>query len=688
MSQQFAQVEYDVIKLKGGWDQATPTLDLPSGFVRDALNFECNLTGGYTRIAGYERFDGHTSPSTAVYATVFISGNFTNTPVSGDTLTGGTSGATGTVIATGSAGANQYVAVTKKSGSYTVGETVSVGAGVVGTVIVPTQGITAVNHASYTALAADVYRADISAVPGSNAALGAILFNDVIYAFRANSGGTAVDLYKSSAAGWVNVPFYKEVYFTAGTTEPAEGATLTQGGVTATIKRVVIQSGAWTGTAAGKFIITTPSGGNFAAGAATATGGTTITLSAVEAAITFATGGVNGSKFEMVMGNFAGGVATNRVYGCDGVNRAFEFDGDILVPIDTGLGAADAPKHIAVHASCLFLAVGASLTGSSPGEPYNYQAISNAFEVGAGEVITGLKVLPGSSNTATLLVTSHSNTFMLYGQDTTDFNFVTYNSGAGSMDYTIQNMADTYMMDDRGLVSLKTSLNFGNFEQNTLSFRINQFISQHRTKVSCSTLDRQKSQYRIFFNDGFGLYLTMVNGSMVGIMPVYFPNPVFHADEKKYADGEEASFFCSTDGFVYQLDKGSSFDGAVIDAFITMNWNAINNTRLRKRFRKAAIEVSGNSYSEINFGYFLGYASSQISQPNATSYANNLQATVWDSFVWDSFVWDGRTLTPTECEMSGTAENVAITIRSGTAYFQPYTVNSIVVHYTNRRGMR
>ena len=49
-----------------------------------------------------------------------------------------------------------------------------------------------------------------------------------------------------------------------------DGDTLTQGGVTATIRRVVVETGTLvSGVNTGRLIITAPGGGNFAAGAAT-----------------------------------------------------------------------------------------------------------------------------------------------------------------------------------------------------------------------------------------------------------------------------------------------------------------------------------------------------------------------------------------------------------------------------------
>jgi hypothetical protein len=75
-------------------------------------------------------------------------------------------------------------------------------------------------------------------------------------------------------------------------------------------------------------------------------------------------------------------------------------------------------------------------------------------------------------------------------------------------------------------------------------------------------------------------------------------------------------------------------------------------------------------------------------QPNSQTYAAPFVTTQWDAFTWDNFVWDGRTLLPTECEMLGTGENVQITVRSNSTDYAPFAVNSVIVHYTPRRGLR
>jgi hypothetical protein len=136
------------------------------------------------------------------------------------------------------------------------------------------------------------------------------------------------------------------------------------------------------------------------------------------------------------------------------------------------------------------------------------------------------------------------------------------------------------------------------------------------------------------------------------------------------------------------MELGTSFDGGNIEAYFTLNPNPSGSPRMRKRYRKAAVEISGSGYAEFSFAYTLGYSSTNITQPLPATYDSNSNQLNWDKFTWDSFTWDGSSVQPNEVEMIGTAENIAITIRSTSPYWQPFTINSIITHYSPRRMMR
>ncbi len=676
---QFTPVNYQMVRCEGGLDQITPTLSLKPGVLKECQNFECSANGGYSRIGGYERFDGRSKPSDAVYSVVQVA-SFTNTPSVGQTLTGVSSGATGVIAALGA----NYMILTKTSLAFTIPEEVRVGATSIGTTETQTASITSLQNAQYINAAADIYRADITAVPGSGSVLGVAAYNDVVYAFRANAGGTAVDMYKSTTSGWTQVAFEYEVSFSNANTSVGDGDTLTQGGVTATIRRVLVQTGTLvSGTNTGRLVISVAAGGNFAAGAATTTGAGALTLSGAQTAITMSVGG----KFEFDQANFFGSASGMRLYGCDGVNRMFEFDGTYFVPIATG-SSPDTPKHITAFKNHLFCSIGSSVIHSGIAQPYNYTSTAGGSEIATGDTVTGFIVQPGAQTVGTLAVFGRNNIFLLYGTSSSDWNFTTYAHGVGAMHYTAQQMAQTHFLDDRGVNTLQTSQAFGNFDQATLTNNIRTFIASNKNSVAYSSLSRERSQYRLFFTNGYALYATVVNGKYLGGTQIYFDNPVVCACEAEMSNGDEALFFGSTNGMVYQLDKGSSFDGAALSAYIKFNWNHAGTPRILKRWRKGSIEIQGTAYASISFGYSLAYGSTEEMQPNNRSYESNFSGSAWDSFVWDSFTWDGRTLSPTEVQMEGTAENVQVTITSGTDYIMPYTVNSLIFHYSHRRGVR
>ena len=673
------RVLYEAIALRGGLDQISPTLSLKPGVARRAVNFEAAVTGGYTRVGGYERFDGQAAPSDATYTILGVT--LSGVVSLGLAINGQTSGATATIIATPTG----YLVVTERTGTFTIGENIRDGVTVVGVCTSSSNGTSnAQQSAVYSALAAAHYRAAIDPVPGEGPVRGVVYFGGTVYAFRNAVGGLSCVLYKSSASGWQAVTMFYEVTFSAGgTATPLEGQTLTQGGVTAVIKRIVKRAGAWSGTAAGTMVIGAPAGGNFAAGAATvSTSGATLTLAGIQTVITLSPNG----RYEMVVENFG---TASRVYGVSGTNPAFEFDGTVYAPIHTGM-TTDTPTHVVAFKKHLMLAFDSSHQISGIGDPFAWTPVLGAAEISAGETITNYSVISGSEAGGALLVQTRNNTLVLYGSSTADFNLVTYNNGVGALPYMTANLSGAYTLDDRGVIGLNTSLVYGNFEQVSLTANIRPFILANRQYAVAAVVNREKSQYRVFFSNGNGLYCTIVNDKFLGAMPMYFPDPVFCAWESEDSSGDEITLFGSEGGYVHRLDKGTSFDGTAINSFITLNYNAIKSPRILKRFRKASAEITGSTFAALNMSYSLGYGSPDIAPQASASYSSNYANITWDSgYVWDGgLVWDGRTLFPSEIELQGTAENIAMTFANFTDYTASFTINSLIIHYTPRRGIR
>ena len=675
-------VQYDLVSLNGGLDQVTPTLSLPPGFARRAANFECSINGGYSRIYGYERFDGRFSPSKAVYNNLAV--NSAASISVGDTVTGYSSGATGKVIAID--GIN--IIITRETSAFVIGEQLLIVATAVAQIVdifgISSDGLL---DATYRYLASQEYRQDIQAVPGSGPIRGVCYYKSNMYAWRDSADGLQGKVYRSSSSGWQPIDLGQQITFKYGALEPAEGSTITglTSGATATVRRVALRTGTWSGSDGEGVMVLSDVVGAFIDSEALTAGGSATYAQAdgTNTDITLPPGGT----YETFVANFGGGTDRTRIYGVNGVGKAFEFDGSVLVPITTGM-PNDTPQHVAVFKQHLFLSFDSSLQFSSIAEPYRFDPVFGAGELALSEDVTCLLVLPGDQTGGAMCVYSNNNTQILYGSSAENFSMSVFNSGTGAYPRTAQNLDQAYALDDRGVMALGTSLNYGNFLPATLTLKLWPFIKSKRGMAVGSLVDREKAQYRVLYSDGSALYMTVPNGKLLGAMPVQFLHRPTCCCGGEGSSGEVTSFFGADDGFVYQMEAGTSFDGLPIAANIDLVFNAIKSPRLLKRYRKASLELTGDSYAEVSVAFDLGYRSSLVPQAVDVTYSNDLRSSYWDSMIWDNFVWDGASVSPTEVELTGVAENIAARISSNSELFQPFTVNSVIVHYTPRRGIR
>jgi hypothetical protein len=601
--------------LAGGLDQVSPTLSLKPGMVRDGVNFECATTGGYTRIKGFERYDGRPSPSEQPYWV--LTGSIAGVTI-GQTITGATSGATGVLcgIDTSTVPGVTYIAFTKLTGSFAqAGEQLKVGGVVVGSCVTSEARSAAPTPATdvvYQKAAADVYRADIGPVPGSGQVLGVWMYGDVVYAFRNTVDGTAAKMYRASATGWQ--------------------------------------------------LIATP---------------------------TLAPGG----HYEFVNANFGGTTAMQKMFGCDSVNKAFMFDGTTFTQITTGM-TLDAPNHIEVHKNFLWLAFDASLQHSAVGDPLTWSVVVGAGEIALGEKITSMKSYIGNSSyigssaSNAMLIHTSSKTQILYGSSNADFSLSKHSDVAGGLAGSVQIADQPYYVSDLGLTNLQVTQAYGNFIQSSLSQTINPFILQEKSRITTSCIVREKSQYRLFFNDGYALYVTFLNGKVLGMMVQNLGIPVRTVCSLKKADNSEWIFAGSDSGYVYQMEKGPNFDGQTILAYLSLVFAAFKSPRIRKRWRKAVLEVKGSGYLEYAVSKDLSWISPDIAPSRPLVQTAQLQGIPWDTFDWDEFFWDGVNNAPAEVQLDGTGENMGLRVSTQSDCFDSYTVESVIVHYSMRRQLR
>lgn len=678
-------------EFKGGLDQSSKPLKAHPGACAASENFEIGINGGYGSIRGYERYDGKPSPSSAKYKT--IKATITGEISVGDIINGETSGAQGHVLHVGD-GYLAFAQAETQIVEFQDSENILVSSVVRGaSTSSPVYGgaPTVKLHAIFTNLAADVYREPIERVPGDGKILGIWKHAGVVYAARNKTGSSEAGIYKAvsigATKGWKEWTPVKYLDFTAGGTgELSAGDSIAGGisGATADILKVILESGSWAGgDAAGRLFLTNISG-TFQA--------EDIQKSAVYvAAISGDTQSVQilpNGRFEYARYNFGPG---EKIYLCDGVNSGFEFDGPsgLLIPIKTNV-TPNTPTHVAVHKNHLFFSFDRSVQHSSVADPYTWSPITGASEINAGDTITALKAEPGADGSSALVIYSRNLSHILYGSSPLDWNLVKYRDEIGALPYTVQTMNSTLFMDEKGITNLSATQAFGNFQSASLSKAVQPFLFSRKDKSVASCICREKNQYRLFFSDKYAIFATVDGSSILGFMPVRLNHAVTCiSSEESYDGSEEEIFFGSDDGFVYQMERGTSFDGDDIQFYFRLHYNFMKSPRVKKSFKDCALEVTGDGYSECSFSSEIGYSSSILAQPSLVqSNEYSLFSSRWDSFYWDNFYWDSQLASISKFKLSGSAENIALIVRGSGDYFAPIQFSGALIRYIPRRQLR
>lgn len=680
--------------LQGGMDEVSQPLTIAPGRVLACANHEVTGTG-YRRTDGFERFDGRASPTDfPFYLLDFTSGS--TAILSGDTIVGALSGATGIVLTdaeltSGSwAGAGAgTIAFRTLTGNFADGEPIHVSGNPVaianGAETHGQSGSGDSAEEAWSEAARDHARALINPLPGSGDPRGVWAYNNALYAFRDNSAGTECRIHRATASGWVEVALGHTLDFTGGgTDEIAEQDTVTgtTSGATATVERVVVQSGTWSGGDAAGYLVLSGVSGLFQAENIDVGSGNIATIAGDVVPTTLPPGG----RYFFVNHNFYGASDLFRMYGCNGVGTAFEFDGTIFAPIRTGM-EADTPTRIATFRNHLFLAYpGGSIQNSGTGLPLSWEAVTGAGEIGTGSEIADFIV-----NTDSLILLAENGVFALTGYDDSDFLLGTLSLEAGAEPYTAQRIGPGIYLDNRGLRSIETTQTYGNFKMGTYTELVEKTLATKRAggvAPIASAIVRSKNHYRLFYSDGTGLSFYL--GRKLP-EPMYFnlgKGICCVCSNEWESDNIERIFFGANDGYVYQLDKGISFDGEPITAFIQLSYTHMGSPQLLKRLHKVSLEAQAEAGTTIGVSVEYDYSGDEQTDSSSSSVRAYGSGGLWGVANWGQFYWSAPVENVLDAWVDGQGRNVSIIIYSNSALVAPYTLRGATYYYSPRGRAR
>lgn len=392
-----------------------------------------------------------------------------------------------------------------------------------------------------------------------------------------------------------------------------------------------------------------------------------------------------GGSYDFVNYNFTGAAANVKMYGVNGIDKAFQFDGTTILFITTGM-APDAPFKVEAHKRHLFLAFpGGSLQHSALGDPLTWTAVTGAAELAMGDEITNLV----SAAPANMVVMAKNSVTLLYGSDASDWQLETITNEAGALPFTAEKMGPVIYMDNRGIRSMTTTPAFGNFNIGTMTLLISPLV---RAKLGAGQLPvatvrvRARDTYRVFFDDGFGFSVYM-GRKVPEVMPVDLGVAITCACSAETTNNVEKIWFGTATGMVYQMDKGRSFDGQPLQYHLRLPFNHMGGPQILKRWHKVVIEYDAPSSINLRVAGEVDYADPQ--EPPLVE--QNIPAVggggFWDAVNWDQFFWSAPVEGKVEVWIDAVGQSMSLLLGGEQADEEPHVLQGLTMFYSVR-GMR
>lgn len=392
---------------------------------------------------------------------------------------------------------------------------------------------------------------------------------------------------------------------------------------------------------------------------------------------------------------------TSSIILCDGFNPAWKWDGTTETVIN-GTGAPTNPKFAETFYSRLVLAgygTGNKVTFAAPNTDTDFNAADGAVEFNVGDIIVGIKTF---RNQLIIFCQRYIKQVNGDGSDANPFVLVDIADSIGCLGTdTIQEMGGdlVYLAADT-LRSFAATSRINDSELSSVCQQIQPLIktilaNNFPSDAYSACCIRKKDQYRLFINDTNNLQADTVglNGRLKDVQSTYFNarnnyewatflgiKP--YCADSDYTNNEEISVIGDpTNGFVYQLESGNTFDGVNINAAYRSPDITFDDATLRKTFQKITIlgKVEGNFTSTLNL--ILERGDPAVIQPVAIPLASIGSTVTYGTAVYGTSTY-GQFATPVfKTNLIGSGFLGAFQFSSNDAN-APYTINAYQIQFS------
>jgi hypothetical protein len=416
--------------------------------------------------------------------------------------------------------------------------------------------------------------------------------------------------------------------------------------------------------------------------------GTTWTSMATSAA-------TNGGKARHVEFNLDG---NDKVLFVDGTNYPGVYNSsDNTMTFMTSSDSSDveAAEHVAMFKNTAFFAKGNNLYFTAPFTVDDFSAANGAGTINVGHDVTGLTVFRDQ-----LIIFTTDTIKRLSGNTSADFQVSSITDRIGCINGdTIQEVGgDIMYLAPDGIRLLSATDRIGDFGLDVASDKIykdaNTFLNS--TNTFASVLMREKSQYRIFAyisseqdETAKGLIATkFVAQGGTGINWATTKGIRAYVADSRYSGDAETAMFANNDGYVYEMDKGSSFDGGDdadrnIESIYESPYMPLTDPQVRKTFYKMTLyaEPTGSMGIDVSLKFDFGDAGSV--QPTAVTINSTGSAVVLygsSQAIYGTSEYGGELDNVYSSNMVGSGKVVALRV-SDDSTNSTYTLDTVLLEF-------
>ena len=323
-----------------------------------------------------------------------------------------------------------------------------------------------------------------------------------------------------------------------------------------------------------------------------------------------------------------GGKARHAEYNLDGDDKVVFVDGTNYPAIYNTSGntmtfmtSADSSdvsgaENVAIFKNTAFYSKGNNIFFTAPFTVDDFSAANGAGSINVGQDITGLTVFRDQ-----LIIFTTSSVKRLTGNTAADFQVSPITDRIGCINGdTIQEVGgDIMYLAPDGIRLLSATDRIGDFGLDIASDAIAKDASVflNSTATFSSVLLREKAQYRIFayvsseqVGAAKGLIATkFIAQGATGISWATTKGIKAYVADSRYSGDQEIVAFANEDGYVYEMNTGSNFDGQDIEAIYESPFMPITDPQLRKTFYKMTLYADPTGSMDLNVNLKYDFAS-------------------------------------------------------------------------------